>query len=178
MKLKTLVAGIVLAVLHHGAMAENTGLYVDFKTGSVNHKYSNITNNNQSGYGFSVGFGNEVYSLEAEVVNLGGFESISRFWTGRSIGINVVGNAPLNQNVKFYGKIGVAQTTLDSIMKPGYTAGYSLTIQNTGATFGFGLKYEEPKYAIHAGLDTYPIGDSNTGTTSAVMPSIGGTLKF
>ena len=160
------------------ALAADTKLYVGFKFGSVNYGYNNVSNNSQAGYGLLGGYTiNDNFSVEAEFNRLGGFDSGTGNITGRSFGFSGVGSLPLSQEFSLFGKLGIANNTLDDKAKPGYSGNY--TYNYTGMTIGFGGQFNVGRDAgIRLGFDSYPVQDSYGTTSSASLLYVGGILKF
>lgn len=163
-----------------GAAAADPVFYAGVKLGQANYRYTNVSNNNQSAFGFLVGLPiNETIAIEAEYISLGGFDFPTRTWKGSALGLSVIGNFPLNQQFSLLVRLGIASSSLKATIKPGYTAGYSLTSDRTGLTGGFGGQYNaSPVVAIRVGYDYYPVGDSTIGTTNALVLNVGGVFKF
>ena len=174
------IATLLSAFIAAPAVAADPVFYAGVKLGQANYRYTSISNNQQAAYGFILGLPiNETVAIEAEYINLGGFEIISRTWKGSALGLSGVATLPLNQQFSLLVRLGIASSSLKATIKPGYTAGYSLTSDRTGLTGGFGGQYNaSPVVAIRAGYDYYPVGDSTIGTTNVLVLSVGGVFKF
>ncbi len=175
---KFVIAALLSAFVAAPAVA--AGMYASVKLGNVRYGYSNVTNDNQTGFGLLGGYSfNEDFAIEAEHNSLGGFNFTDSAWKGSSIGLSGVGFFPLNQQFSLFGKLGIARSTLKGIAKPGYAIPGNTTINNIGLTFGLGGQYNVGKeFGIRAGVDNFPVGNSAFGTSRAGMTYVGGVIKF
>ena len=162
----------------NNAVAADSVFYAGVKLGQANYEYTNVSNNNQSAFGFLVGFPiNATVAIEAEYMSLGGFDSSTGNIKGKSVGVSGVGFFPVSQQFLLLVKLGVASTSLKDTAKPGWTG--SATHNNTGFTVGFGGQYNvSPAVGIRVGYDVYPVGDAASTTSSTGMMYIGGVFKF
>ncbi len=160
------------------AMAEN--YYVGAKMGPTTYGYSNVINNAQLGWDIFGGYQfHQNFAVEIELASLGGFDTVSRKYTGSSFGVNGVGVLPLSDKFDLIGKLGIASTSIGATPQPGWILGGATSFSNTGLTLGFAGQYNvTQEFSLRAGVDIYPIGDSTINTTSASMIYIGGVLKF
>lgn len=175
---KIALAALMTTVISSPAIASD--FYVGAKLGPVNYNYSNVDKNGQMGYGIFGGYQiNPMFSVELEYASLGGFDTISRQYTGSSFGVNGVGTLPLSEQFSLLGKIGIAGTNISATPQPGWTLGGPTSFSTTGLTWGFAGQFNVTKaFGLRAQFDSYPIGNSTSGTTTANMVSIGGVLKF
>ena len=175
---KVAIAAILSAFV--GAPAVAADLYAGVKLGTVNYGYSNATNNGQAGFGLLGGYTiNETFAIEVEYSDLGGFDSSTSTIKGSSFGVSGIGFYPLNPQSSFFGKLGIASSSLKETAKPSSGFSGSATINNTGVTVGFGGQYNVSNTTgIRVGLDIYPVGDVDTTTSSASMLYVGGVFKF
>lgn len=173
------IAIAVLLSAFVAAPAVAAGMYAGVKLGSVNYGYSNVTNNSQAGFGLLGGYAvNENFAVEVEYNSLGGFDSTSGTIKGSSFGVSGVGSYPINEQFSLFGKLGIASTSLKDTAKPGWVGG-PFTYNKTGLTVGFGGQYNlSPVVGIRVGYDSYPVGDSVSGTSTAGILYVGGVFKF
>lgn len=173
---------IVLAALlsASAAPAVAADFYAGANLGFTNYGYSNVTNNSQAGGSIFGGFQfSQLFSVEVEYANLGGFDTISRQYKGNSFGVKGVGTFPLNEKFALIGKAGIVNTSISATPQPGWILGGATSFSNTGLTLGFAGQYNvTPKFGVRAGIDIYPIGDATISTTTARLVSIGGVVKF
>lgn len=173
---------IAIAVLLSAFVAAPAGaadFYAGVKLGSVNYGYSNVTNNSQMGFGLLGGYAiNENFAVEVEYNSLGGFDFPGSNIKGSSLGFSGVGSLPLNPQFSLFGKLGMVSSTLKDTAQPGFSGG-TFTHNNTGLTVGFGGQFNvSPVVGIRVGYDSYQVGDSVSGTSSAGMMYVGGVFKL
>ena len=171
---KIVIAAALFAFIATPATAGD--LYAGIKLGSVNYGYSNVTNNDQVGFGLLGGYTiNETFAVEVEYNDLGGFDGQNDTVKGSSIGVSGVGSYPLNPQFSIFGKLGVASSTL----KATANFGGSATIKNTGVSVGFGGQYNiSNQTGISVGIYVYPVGDATSNTSGASMMYVGVVFKF
>jgi opacity protein-like surface antigen len=176
---KIAIATLLSAFVAAPAVAADSVFYAGVKLGQANYG-GTITNNNQGAYGFLLGLPlNETIAIEAEYISLGGFDFPTRTYKGSALGVSAVGTFPLNQKFSLLVKLGIEKSSLKATLKPGYIAGYSLSSDRTGLASGLGGQYNaSPVFAIRAGIDFYPVGDSTIGTTNARVLNVSGVFKF
>lgn len=173
--MKKIITAVVLsAFVTMPAIAGD--FYAGVKLGTVNYGYSNVTNNDQAGFGLLGGYTfNETFSIEAGYNDLGGFDGSNTTIEGSSFGVSGVGTYPLNPQFSLFGKLGVASSTL----KEKANFGGGATINNTGVSVGFGGQYNiSNQIGISVGIDIYPVGDATSNTSSASMLYVGGVFRF
>lgn len=158
--------------------SDSAGFYVGALFGSVNYRYSNISNYGLVGYGFMAGYSiNDLFSIEAKYSSLGGFDSTKSTLKGSSISLSGVLYYPVAEQALVFGKIGVVSTSLRETAKLGFKG--SAQHNNSGIAFGFGGQYNiNSKVGIRGGLDIYPVGDTVSTKTTAGLLYVGGTFKF
>ena len=172
------VAPVVVAPVAVSASDKAAGFYVGAQLGSVNYRYSNITNNGQIGFGLLGGYAiNENFAVEAEYNSLGGFDSVKSTLKGSSIGVSGVGYYALNPQFALFGKLGVVSTSMKETAKPGFIGNF--THNNTGATVGIGGQYNiNPAVGMRVGININPVGDTASSKSTAGMLYFGGVFKF
>lgn len=148
----------------------------------VSGGYSNgtMTNNMQTGYGLLAGYEiSRHFAAEIEYNDLGGFEINSRIVKGSAVAASGVYFHRFNERFSLGGKLGIARSTLEAKMKPGYITAFPLTAYNTGMKLGFYGQYNfNPVFGIRAGWDLYIVGDNETTTSGALLSYLGGVFEF
>jgi OmpA-OmpF porin, OOP family len=174
---KIAVVALFASVVATPVLAEN--IYAGAKFGSTSHSYTNVNNNNQTGAGFFLGFKvNEMFAIEADYMDLGGFDTPTSNIKGTGMGVSGVLTSPINQQFAVFGKLGIASTTLKETAGAGFVGG-PFTRNNTGLSFGLGGEYHAtPMLDIRAGLDMYPVGDAVSTKGTASVWYVGGLVRF
>jgi len=174
------IAALMSAVAATPAVAADKGLYIGAKLGVVNYGYSNVYNNSQAGYGLVGGYAlNDYFALEAEINNLGGFETLYSIIKGSSYGVSGVVTLPMDPYFSLFAKLGVTSSSLEDSPQNGASGG-THTYTNTGLSIGIGGQFNvNEAVGIRLGFDSYQVGDAAISATSkAGMVYIGGLYKF
>ncbi|MFH0933725.1 MAG: outer membrane beta-barrel protein [Pseudomonadota bacterium] len=175
--MRKIIIAAMLYVLATPAVAAD--FYAGVKLGPSNVGYSNVSKNNQLGWGVFGGYQiSRLFSAEAEYVNLGGFDTSVSTNKVSAVAIKGVGTFPLGEKFSLIGKVGVSVSTISLTARHGWILSES-SISNTGVTAGFAGQYNvSPEFGVRAGIDVYPVGNDTINTTTAHQLSIYGVYKF
>ena len=176
MKKISIVAILSSAVMSAAAFAADQGFYVGGTVGQaklsttaqINPATTSTTDYSVLG-GYQI---NKNFAVEAQYISLGNFSDKGVSRTANGYGATAVGILPFNEQWSGYGKLGIANTSLDT----GFPNG---NVSRTAVTWGFGGQYNvDPALGVRLGYDNYGVGNSAATTTTIGVISAGVVYKF
>ena len=182
---KIIIAALLSTFVAAPAVASD--FYAGIKLGTVDYGYFYLRNNNQTGFGMLGGYiFNDNFAMEIEFMDLGGFDTPTRVYSGSVLSLNAVSTYQLTEAFSLSGKFGIANTTLDATAQPGATTPLvnKTSFSKNALTAGLRGQYDlTSTVGIYAAMDSYAVdaiygGGSDSTTSVATVSSVGGMFKF
>jgi OOP family OmpA-OmpF porin len=133
------IAALAVASLASSAMAE--GFYVNGNVGQSDISATSLDSHTDTSYGLAGGWQfNKNFAAELGYTNLGKYTGVGASAKAEALQASIVGSYELAPKVSVFGRLGVADTSLD-------VAG-DQTYHKTSAVYGIGAQYQfTPKVA-------------------------------